>query len=319
MKRNWLAAVLLAFAASAFAQAYPSKPLRMLVGFPPGGANDIVARIFANKLSEELGQPVLVENRPGNAGVIGAEAVAKAAPDGYTLYLGSTGTNSIAPALTAKMPYDPVTGLTPVSLVGSTPSCLVVNANVPAQNVRDFVALAKARPGKLSYASSGNGTTLHLGGELFKLLAGVDLIHIPYKGNAPALNDVIGGQVDMIISALPPALPLAKAGKVRILGVTALERLASAPDMPTVAEQGLPGYEIGTWYGVFATGGSPPEAIDRLAAALRRAVADPKVREQIGAQGIDPASSTPAEFRAFVGAEMAKWAKIVKAAGIKAD
>ena len=291
----------------------------MLVGFPPGGANDIVARIFANKLSEELGQPVLVENRPGNAGVIGAEAVAKAAPDGYTLYLGSTGTNSIAPALTSKMPYDPVTGLTPVSLVGSTPSCLVVNANVPAQNVREFVALAKAQPGKLSYASSGNGTTLHLGGELFKLIAGVDLIHIPYKGNAPALNDVIGGQVDMIISALPPALPIAKAGKVRILGVTALERLPSAPELPTVAEQGLPGYEIGTWYGVFATGGSPPEAIDRIAAALRRAVADAKVREQIGAQGIEPASSTPAEFRAFVASEMAKWAKVVKAAGIKAD
>jgi tripartite-type tricarboxylate transporter receptor subunit TctC len=319
MKRLWLGAALLAFAASAFAQAYPVKPLRMLVGFPPGGANDIVARIFASKLGDELGQPVVVENRPGNAGVIGAEAVAKAAPDGYTLYLGSTGTNSIAPALTTKLPYDPVTGLAPVSLVGSTPSCLVVNASVPAQNVREFVALAKSKPGKLSYASSGNGTTLHLGGELFKLIAGVDLIHIPYKGNAQALSDVIGGQVDMIISALPPALPLAKAGKVRILGVTALERLSVAPEIPTVAEQGLPGYEIGTWYGVFATGGSPPEAIERLAAALRRAVADPKVREQVGAQGIDPASSTPAEFRAFVASEMAKWAKVVKAAGIKAD
>jgi tripartite-type tricarboxylate transporter receptor subunit TctC len=194
-----------------------------------------------------------------------------------------------------------------------------VNASVPAQNVREFVALAKARPGRLSYASSGNGTTLHLGGELFKLLAGVDLIHIPYKGNAPALNDVIGGQVDMIISALPPALPLAKAGKLRILGVTTLERLPSAPELPTVAEQGLPGYEIGTWYGVFATGGSPPEAIERLSAALRKATQDPKVREQMAAQGIDTAGSTPAEFRAFVGSEMAKWAKVVKAAGIKAD
>jgi tripartite-type tricarboxylate transporter receptor subunit TctC len=319
MKRIWLAAILLALAAPVFAQSYPSKPIRMLVGFPPGGANDIVARIFANKLSEEFGQAVVVENRPGNAGVIGAEAVARAAPDGYTLYLGSTGTNSIAPALTTKLPYDAVTGLTPVSLVGSTPSCLVVNAKVPAQNVREFVALAKARPGKLSYASSGNGTTLHLGGELFKLIAGVDLIHIPYKGNAPALNDVIGGQVDMIISALPPALPLAKAGKVRILGVTSLERLPSAPDLPTVAEQGLTGYEIGTWYGVFATGGSPPESIERLAAALRKAVADPKVREQVGAQGIDPVSSSPAAFRAFVASEMTKWAKVVKDAGIKAD
>jgi len=319
MKRLWLGAALLAFAASVLAQAYPSKPVRMLVGFPPGGANDIVARIFAAKLSEELGQSVVVENRPGNAGVIGAEAVAKAAPDGYTLYLGSTGTNSIAPALTSKLPYDAVTGLAPVSLVGSTPSCLVVNASVPAQNVREFVALAKSKPGKLSYASSGNGTTLHLGGELFKLIAGVDLLHIPYKGNAQALSDVIGGQVDMIISALPPALPLAKAGKVRILGVTSLERLSVAPEIPTVAEQGLAGYEIGTWYGVFATGGSPPETIERLAAALRKAVADPKVREQVAAQGIDPVSSSPAVFRGFVAGEMAKWAKVVKAAGIKAD
>jgi tripartite-type tricarboxylate transporter receptor subunit TctC len=196
---------------------------------------------------------------------------------------------------------------------------MVVNAAVPAKSAGELIALAKARPGRLTYASSGNGTTLHLGGELFKLLAGVDLVHIPYKGNAPALNDVIGGQVDMIISALPPALPLAKAGKVRILGVTTLERVASAPELPTVAEQGLPGFEIGTWYGVFATGGSPPEAIERLAAALSKAVADPKVREQVGAQGIDPSSSSPAEFRAFVASEMAKWAKVVKAAGIKAD
>ena len=319
MTFRWLAVTALLLSAPAFAQTYPSRPLRMLVGFAPGGANDIVARVFAQRLTEELGQSVVVENRPGNAGLIGADVVAKAAPDGTTLFLGSTGTNAIAPSLTTKMPYDPVTGLAPVSLVGSTPSCLVVNANVPAQSVRELVALAKARPGRLTYASSGNGTTLHLGGELFKLIAGVDLVHVPYKGNAPALADVIGGQVDMIFSALPPALPLAKAGKLRILGVPALERLASAPDLPTVAEQGLPGFEIGTWYGVFATGGSPPEAIERLAGALRKAVADAKVREQMAAQGIDPASSTPAEFRAFVGSEMAKWAKVVKAAGIKAD
>lgn len=324
MRRTWLlgfalAIALPALAQPALAQPYATKPLRMLVGFPPGGANDIVARVTAQRLAEELGQPVLVENRPGNAGVIAAEAVARAAPDGTTLMLGSTGTNSIAPALTTKLPYDPITGLAPVSLVGVAPSCLVVNASVPAQSVRELIALAKARPGRLTYASSGNGTTLHLGAELFKLLAGVDLVHIPYKGNAPALNDVIGGQVDMIISALPPALPLAKAGKVRILGVTTLERLASAPELPTVAEQGLPGFEIGTWYGVFATGGSPPEAIERLAAALRRALADAKVREQIAAQGIDLASSTPAEFRAFVAAEIAKWSRVVKAAGIKAD
>lgn len=298
---------------------YPSRPVRMLVGFPPGGANDIVARIAAQKLSETLGQPVVVENRPGNAGVVAAEVLAKAAADGYTLMLGSTGTNSIAPALNSRLPYDPVNAFVPVGLVGIAPSAMVVSAGVPATSIRELVALAKSRPGKLTYASSGNGTTLHLGGELFKLMAGVDIVHVPYKGNAQALNDVIGGQVDIILSALPPALPLARAGKVRILGVAMPERLRSMPDIPTVAEQGLPGYEMSTWYGVFAPAGTPAEAVERLGAELRRAVADPKVREQIAAQGIEPVSNTPAEFRAFVNSELEKWARVVKAAGIKGD
>jgi tripartite-type tricarboxylate transporter receptor subunit TctC len=309
---------LLVAATAAIAQ-YPAKPLRMLVGFPPGGANDIVARIASQKLSETLGQPVVVENRPGNAGVVAAEVLARSAPDGYTLMLGSTGTNSIAPALSSKLPYDPYNAFVPVGLLGIAPSVMVVNASVPAQSVRELIALAKSRPAKLTYASSGNGTTLHLGGELFKLMAGVDMVHIPYKGNAQALNDVIGGQVDMILSALPPALPLAKAGKVRILGIAMPERLRSMPEIPTIAEQGLPGYEMSTWYGVFAPAGTPPEAIERLGAELRRAVADPKVRDQIAAQGIEPLSSTPAEFRAFVNSELEKWAKVVKAAGIKGD
>ena len=310
---------LAAAATIAAAQGYPSKPVRLLVGFPPGGANDIVARIAAQKLSDTLGQPVVVENRPGNAGVVAAEVLAKSAPDGYTLMLGSTGTNAIAPALTTKLPYDPVNAFTPVGLVGIAPSALVVNAAVPAQNIRELVALAKSKPGKLTYASSGNGTTLHLGGELFKLMAGVDIVHIPYKGNAQALNDVIGGQVDMILSALPPALPLAKVGKVRILGVAMPERLKSLPDVPPVAEQGLPGYEMSTWYGIFAPAGTPPEAIEKIGVEVRRAVADPKVRDLILAQGIEPLSSTPAEFRAFVGAEQEKWARVVKAASVKSD
>lgn len=312
------AVCILSAAPAALAQ-YPSRPVRMLVGFPPGGANDIVARIASQKLSETLGQPVVVENRPGNAGVVAAEVLAKSTPDAYTLMLGSTGTNSIAPALTSKLPYDPVNAFAPVGLLGVAPSAMVVNSAVPAQSVREFVALAKSRPGKLTYASSGNGTTLHLGGELFKLMAGVDLVHIPYKGNAQALNDVVGGQVDLIFSALPPALPLAKAGKVRVLGIAMPERLRSMPDMPTVAEQGLPGYEMSTWYGIFAPAGSPPEAIEKLGAEIRRAVADPKVREQIVAQGIEPVSSTPAEFRAFVNSELEKWAKVVKAAAIRSD
>ncbi len=318
MRALLCALVLLTVAPAALSQ-YPSKPLRMLVGFPPGGANDIVARIAAQKLSETLGQPVVVENRPGNAGVVAAEALSRATPDGYTLMLGSTGTNAIAPALTSKLPYDAFNAFSPVGLVGIAPSALVVHAAVPANSVRELVALAKSKPGKLTYASSGNGTTLHLGGELFKLMAGVDIVHIPYKGNAQALNDVVGGQVDLILSALPPALPLAKAGKVRILGVAMPERLRSMPDTPTVAEQGLPGYEMSTWYGLFAPAGTPAEAVERVGADLRRAVADAKVREQIAAQGIEPVSNTPAEFRAFVNAELEKWARVVKAAGVKGD
>lgn len=314
-----LGAILVAATALAHAQGYPSRPLRMVVGFPPGGGNDIIARIVANRLGELVGQPVVVENRPGNAGVIGAEVVAKAAPDGYTLYLGSTGTNSIAPSLNAKMPYDPVKDLATVGLVAIAPSVLAVNANVPARSVRELIQLAKSRPGKLTYASSGNGTTLHLGGEMLKLMAGVDLVHVPYKGNAQALNDVVGGQVDIIISALPPVLPLAKAGKVRILAATTRERLRAMPELPTMAEEGLPEYENFTWYGVFVTGGSPEAGIERLGAELRKAVADEKVREQIAQQGADAVSSTPSEFRTFVNAEIAKWAKAVKAAGIKAD
>ena len=305
-------------ASSALSQGFPAKPLRMVVGFPPGGGNDIVARILAARLQEGLGQLVVVENRPGNAGVIGAELVAKAAPDGYTLYLGSTG-NSIAPSIQARLPYDPANGFAPVGMVGIAPSVIVVNSAVPARSIAELIAHAKARPGKMTYASSGNGTTLHLGGELLKSMAGIDLVHVPYKGNAQALADVVGGQVDMIISALPPALPLARAGKVRIIAATTRERIRGLPELATVAEQGIAGYEIFTWYGVFATGGSPEAAIERLGAELRSAVADPKVREQLDKQGVDAASSTPAEFRAFYLAEIEKWGRAVKLAGIKAD
>jgi tripartite-type tricarboxylate transporter receptor subunit TctC len=302
----------------AHAQQFPSRPLKMIVGFPPGGGNDIVARIVAARMQEGLGQPVLVENRPGNSGVIGAEAMAKAPPDGYTLYLGSTG-NSIAPSIQAKLPYDPVKEFAPVALVGVAPSVIVANAELPAKNIAELIAHAKARPGKVTYASSGNGTTLHLGGELLKSMAGIDIVHVPYKGNAQALSDVVGGQVDLIISALPPALPLARAGKVRIIAATTRERIRSLPDLPTVAEQGIAGYEIFTWYGVFATGGTPDAVIERLGAEIRNAVADPKVRDQLEKQGVDAGSNTPAEFRAFYAAEIAKWGRAVKAAGIKAD
>jgi tripartite-type tricarboxylate transporter receptor subunit TctC len=304
----------------AAAQTYPTRPVRLLVGFAPGGANDILARIVGQKLADGLGQPVLVENRPGNAGLIAAEVLAKAPADGYTLMLGSTGTQTIAPHLTPKMPYDAQNGLAPVSLVGVAPSALVVHAALPAQSVQDLITLAKSRAARpLTYASSGNGTTLHLGGELFKQMAGIDLVHVAYKGNAPALNNLLGGQVDLIFSALPPLLPHAKAGKVRVLGIAATERHRLAPEVPTIAEQGLPGYVMGTWYGVFATGGTPGEVLERLAREIARAIADPKVAEAIGAQGADPVSSTPAQFRDYFNAEYTRWGKVIRDARIKAD
>ncbi len=303
----------------AAAQTYPSKPLRMLVGFAPGGANDILARIVSQKLAESLGQPVVVENRPGNAGLIAAEMLAKSPPDGHTLMLGSTGTQTMAPHLAFRLGYDPLNAFAPVSLVGTTPNALVVRPTLPVQSVRELIEYAKTRPSLLSYASSGNGTTLHLAGVLFQQMAEVELVHVSYKGNAPALNDLLGGQVDMMFSALPPLLPFAKAGKLRILGVGSLDRHRSAPELPTIAEQGLPDYESSTWYGVFSVAGTPQESVERISREIRKSLDDAKTREAILAQGVDPKGSTPAEFRQFFAAEYARWGKLIKEAGIKAD
>ncbi|HWI39356.1 MAG TPA: tripartite tricarboxylate transporter substrate binding protein [Burkholderiales bacterium] len=314
-----LAVLALAFAAcSAHAQAYPTKTVHMLVGFAPGGANDILARIVGQKLADSMRQPVVVDNRPGAAGLIAAEALAKSAPDGYTLMLGSTGTQTMAPHLT-KLHYDALDAFTPISLVGSTPNALVVRPTLPVQDVRELIEYSKTRPRLLTYASSGNGTTLHLAAALFAMMADVQLIHVSYKGNAPALTDVMGGQVDMMFSALPPLLPLAKAGKLKILGVGSLERHRSAPDLPTIAEQGLPDYESGTWYGVFAPANLPAAVLDRLGVEMKKAIDDRKVREQIIAQGVDPKADTPAEFRKMFRDEYARWGAVIKKGNIKAD
>ena len=314
-----LAALALAFAAlAAHAQGYPTKTIHLLVGFAPGGANDILARIVGQKLADSMKQPVVVDNRPGAAGLIAAEALAKSAPDGYTLMLGSTGTQTMAPHLT-KVHYDALNAFTPISLVGSTPNALVVRPTLPVQDVRELIEYAKTRPRLLTYASSGNGTTLHLAAALFAMMAEVDLIHVSYKGNAPALTDVMGGQVDMMFSALPPLLPLAKAGKLKILGVGSLERHRSAPDLPTIAEQGLPDYESGTWYGVFAPANLPGAVLDRLGVEMKKAIDDPKVCEQIHAQGVDPKANTPAEFRQLFRDEYSRCGAVIKKANIKAD
>lgn len=295
------------------------KPVHLLVGFAPGGANDILARIVAAPLQQRLGQPVVVDNRPGGAGLIATEALAKAPPDGTTLMLGSTGTQTMAPHLVRRLAYDPVRGLAAVAFIGATPNALVVRANLPAQDVAELIELAKRRPGLLTYASSGNGTTLHLAGALFAQMAELDLVHVSYKGNAPALQDVMGGRVDMIFSALPPLLPLARAGKLRILGVAAADRLAWAPEIPTIAEQGLPGYESGTWYGVFAPGATPLATLDRLSDVLREALGEPKVREALDAQGVVPKAMTREAFSRLFAADYARWGKLIKEAGIRAD
>ena len=295
------------------------KQTKILVGFPPGGANDLIARIVAAKMGESLGQAVIVENRPGASGLIAAEALAKSPPDGATLMLGSTGTQTMAPHLTRNLPYDALKALAPVSQVGSTPNALAVRPDLKAQSLDELIALARSRPGLLTFASSGNGTTLHLAGVLFSQSAGVQLVHVSYKGNAQALNDVMGGQVDMIFSALPPLLPLAKAGKVRILGVSALERHRGAPEVPTLDELGLRGYESGTWYGVFANGGTPAATLEQLAREVRKAVEDPKSREALLGQGVEPKASTPQEFATLFRGEYERWGKVIRDAGIKAD
>ena len=311
--------ILLALAApAALAQALPAKPLHMLVGFAPGGANDILARIVAQKMAQDIGQPVVVENRPGNAGLIAAEALAKSAPDGTTLMLGSTGTQTMAPHLT-RLPYDALNAFAPLSLVGSTPNALVVRPTLPVQSVNDLIEYAHKKPGLVTYASSGNGTTLHLAAVLFAEMADIRLTHVSYKGNAPALADVMGGQVDMMFSALPPLLPLAKAGKLRILGVASRDRYRGASELATIAEQGLPGYESGTWYGVFTTAGVPAPIVERLAAEVRKAVEDPKSRQAIENQGVAAKASTPAEFRKLFRDEYERWGKVIREAGIKAD
>ena len=318
LRRAALLALLVVAAIAAHGQALPSRPLHMLVGFAPGGANDILARIVAQKMAENLGHPVVVENRPGNSGLIAAEALAKTAADGTTLMLGSTGTQTMAPHLT-KVPYDALNAFAPLSLVGSTPNALVVRSSLPVQTVQELIEYAKKKPGLVTYASSGNGTTLHLAAVLFGQMAEVKLVHVPYKGNAPALADIVGGQVDMMFSALPPLLPLTKAGKLRILGVGSPDRLAAAPEIATIAEQGLLGYEAGTWYGVFTRTGVPQPLIERLAQEVRRAVEDPKSREAIAAQGVEPRATAPAEFRHLFIAEYERWGKVIREARIKAD
>src|SRR4030095_5020494 len=286
MLHRWVLCIVLALVSPlACAQTYPTKPIRLVVPFPPGGATDILARDVAQKLSDAWGQSFVVDNRPGAGGNIGSELVAKAAPDGYTLEMGTVGTHAINASLYAKMPYDHVKDFVPVILVAGVPNVLVVNPSVPVNSVAELIAYAKANPGKLNFASSGNGTSIHLSGELFKVMAGVQITHVPYKGSAPALQDLLGGQVQLMFDNLPPSLPQIKAGKLKALAVTSTTRAAALPDVPTMAESGLPGFEASSWFGVLAPAGTPPAIVAKLNAEIGKWLASPEAKEKLAKQG----------------------------------
>ena len=312
-----LALVLLVAAAGAGAQ-YPAKPIRLIVTYPPGGGADTMARIIAPKLAERLGQQVVVENKAGASGQIGADLVAKSAADGYTILLDATA-YSVNPSLYPKLPYDPQKDFAPITILVRVPNILVVTPGFAPKSVQELIALAKAKPGQLSYASSGNGSAQHLAAELFKVGAGVDIVHIPYKGGAPAIADVMGGQVPMFFGNMSSALPHAKSGRVRALAVTGSKRSAIVPELPTIAESGVPGYEVYEWNGVFAPAGTPAAVINRLQSEIARIVHLPDVSEKLAALGAEAVANTPQEAAVFVKAEIAKWAAVVKQANIKAE
>jgi len=307
-------------APAVYAQAvYPTKPIRIVVPFPAGGTTDILARAVGQKLTETNGQPVLIDNRPGAGGNIGAELVAKSPPDGYTLLMGTVGTHAINPSLYAKMPYDHQKDFAPVILVAGVPNVLVINPSVPANSVQELIAYGKANPGKLNFASSGSGTSIHLAGELFKTMSGVQMTHIPYKGSAPAIADLLGGQVQIMFDNLPSALPQIKAGKLKALAVTSAQRATALPDVPTIAEAGLPGFEASSWFGLLAPAGTPKEVIAKLNTEVAKWLASPEAREKLAAQGAIAAGKTPEDFTQHIVAETAKWQKVVKESGAKVD
>ena len=314
-----LVAAMALAAGTAAAQSFPSKPVRMVVTFPTGGAPDILARTISEKINPAWGQTVVVDNKPGAGGNIGAEFVARAPADGYTLVMGTVGTHSINGSLYAKMPYDMVKDFAPVTLIASTPNLLVVNNDVPAKNLTELIALARAKPGQLTFGSPGIGTSVHVSGELFNSLAGVRTTHVPYKGRQMAIPDLLGGSITMMFDNMPSALPVVREGKLRAIGVTSSKRSPSAPEIPTIAEQGLPGFEATSWFAVFAPAGTPRPVIDQLHAEMVRIFNLPDVQQKLRTLGLDPILGGPDELARVQQSEIAKWAKVVKDSGAKAE
>jgi tripartite-type tricarboxylate transporter receptor subunit TctC len=305
--------------ATAQTDSYPSHPIRFIVANAAGGGEDSTARALAVRLSGVLGQQVIIDNRPGAAGSIAAELTAKSPPDGYTIMLGSVGSLSVNPSLYRKLAYDPLRDLAPVSMIVVQSNILVVNPSVPARNVRELIALAKAQAGKMTFGSSGSGNAGHLAGELFKNMAKVDMVHVPYKGGAAAMNDLLGGRIDMVFSSAATALPQMKAGRIRGLAVTTRKRSPLVPDLPTIAESGLPGYEAANWYGMVVPIKTPQPIVERLNAAVVQVLNDPETKSVLANQGLEAAPSTSKELGAHMRSEASKWAKVIKAVGITPD
>ena len=313
--------VLLAGATSVLAQnpqKYPVRPIRLVLPFPPGGSTDIVARIVTQKITEAWGQPVVIDNRPGAAGNVAAEYVARATPDGYTLFQVNV-SNAISASLYPKLGYSLVGDFTPITQLATTPYAVLVHPSVPARSIRELVAIAKARPGQLNYASAGAGSATHLSGELLKTMAGVNILHVPYKGTGAALTAVISGEVDFYFATVPSALPFVQSGRLRALAVTSAKRASLMPNVATIAENGLPGYDTSTWHGVLAPIATPRDIVQQLSTELMRILRMPEVREKLIGQGLEPVGDTPEQFAAYLKAEIAKWAKVVAASGARPE
>jgi len=314
-----LVSIALLAASSAIAQSYPAKPVRIIIPFTSGAAADTVARLIAPKLTDAMGQPIVIENRPGAGGVLAADLVAKSAPDGYTLMMGSPGPLTINPVLLSKVPYDPARDFAPITLVAIVPSILLVNPSLPAKTVKELIALAKAKAGQLNFASAGNGSVPHLTGELFKLSAGIEAVHVPYKGSAPAITDMLGGRVSFFFDNIASGMPYVKSEKLRGLAVTSTSRSKLVPELPTMIEAGVPGFEAASWSALVAPAGTPEAIVTRLHAEVVKAVRQPEIGDRLRGLGTEVVANTPGEFNAFMTAERAKWAKVIKSARITVE